>query len=534
MKLYSKYPKTLARMLCIALTLSSLAYSQTPNRSKQTRPNTQRTLTPREIAQKTLPSVVLLVTQNSSGEIKSLGSGFFIQDDVIATNHHVIEGASRVRARIVGQKAVYEVTGFLGIDESRDLALLKVSGIKGRPLPFGNSNQVAVGDVVYAVGNPEGFEGTFSQGIVSGIRQFEGQRYIQITAPVSHGSSGGPVLNKDGEVIGVAVASVEEGQNLNFAVPVSDLRALISSGNRDVVAIDGNSVFSLTGFGNIDDAIKQVRTYPNSAIVYYKLGEAYKNRLWWSYAVEAYKRAIELKPDYAEAYLGMGWAYGKGYVFTGAKDKAFASIESIKQAIRIRPNYAEAHLELGIIYNLLVLKDEAIAALRVAIQIKPDYPDAYRELGISYSIGKSFSDCVVQSPINNRLIELPCATELKEAARLLRKAVQMNPNDSWAWQNLGAVFEELKRFDEAFEAYKNANENIKLLYAYKTSNRLSEGLEYGRLLVRMRPKSGEAHYFLGMMFVWTGDKLSALEEYKILKDIEADGIAELLFKEIYK
>jgi len=84
-----------------------------------------------------------------------------------------------------------------------------------------------VGDTVYVAGNPKGLEGTFSQGIVSGIRRVKGNRYLQITAAISEGSSGGPILNESGDVIGIAVATVREGQNLNFAVSGLDLAAII-------------------------------------------------------------------------------------------------------------------------------------------------------------------------------------------------------------------------------------------------------------------------------------------------------------------
>jgi hypothetical protein len=86
---------------------------------------------------------------------------------------------------------------------------------------------VEIGDPVYAVGNPEGWEGTFSQGLVSGIRHVDADTILQITAPISPGSSGGPVLNSQGSVVGIAVATFTEGQNLNFAVPVVYLAALL-------------------------------------------------------------------------------------------------------------------------------------------------------------------------------------------------------------------------------------------------------------------------------------------------------------------
>lgn len=93
-----------------------------------------------------------------------------------------------------------------------------MEGALARPLTLAKSNRIAVADVVYVAGNPEGLEGTFSQGIVSALR---GRDYVQITAPISHGSSGGPVLNSRGEVIGVAVVAIEEGQNLNFDLSIT-------------------------------------------------------------------------------------------------------------------------------------------------------------------------------------------------------------------------------------------------------------------------------------------------------------------------
>ena len=94
-------------------------------------------------------------------------------------------------------------------------------------LPLGDSSAVEVGEEVYAVGNPEGLEGTFSQGIISGIRRVGDRDLIQITAPISHGSSGGPVLNKHGQVVGIAVGAIRTGQNLNFAIPASELQLLV-------------------------------------------------------------------------------------------------------------------------------------------------------------------------------------------------------------------------------------------------------------------------------------------------------------------
>ncbi len=183
---------------------------------------------PQEIAKKSFQSVVLLVMEDDSGQPVSLGSGFFVRDGEIASNLHVIEGASRGYAKIVGQKTKYDIEGITGIDPNYDLVLLKISATSTLSLQLGNSDVVEVGEPVYAVGNPQGLEGTFSQGIVSGIRSIGSDKILQITAPISPGSSGGPVLNSKCEVIGVSVATFRGGQNLNFAIPSNYLQTLLA------------------------------------------------------------------------------------------------------------------------------------------------------------------------------------------------------------------------------------------------------------------------------------------------------------------
>ncbi|MCK4850062.1 MAG: serine protease [Phycisphaerae bacterium] len=201
--------------------------------------------TAREIAKKASPSVVMLVMEDQNGQPLSLGSGFVVREGIIATNRHVVEGASRGYAKLAGQKEKHNIDGTVGVNTFADLVLLSCKSLKRDtgslgekpqsrqvsvpPLTLGDSNQVEVGDEVYVVGNPMGLEGTISRGIVSGIRKMEKDKLFQITAPISPGSSGGPVLNAKGEVIGVAVATFKGGQNLNFAVPASYLSSLLQN-----------------------------------------------------------------------------------------------------------------------------------------------------------------------------------------------------------------------------------------------------------------------------------------------------------------
>lgn len=181
----------------------------------------------REIVRRSLQSVVVVTTESPGGDPLSLGTGFFVARDLIVTNFHVVDGATRVSARVVGGGERLAVDGVVAADPVHDLAVVRLFGQGASPLDLGRSDSVAVGDSVYVIGNPEGLEGTVSTGVVSAIRSTASGVLMQMTAPVSPGSSGGPVLNTKGEVVGVAAGAMGAGQNLNFAVPVSYVSDLL-------------------------------------------------------------------------------------------------------------------------------------------------------------------------------------------------------------------------------------------------------------------------------------------------------------------
>ncbi len=248
-------------------------------------------LTARQIAKKTLPSVVVLFTERAGRSTVSIGTGFFIDTNVIATNYHVVQNATRISAKLIIQKQTFNISELIGVDKERDFALLRVDGLRLRPLPLGNTKHLAIGDEVYVVGNPEGWEGTFSQGIISGFRR---DSYIQITAPISHGSSGGPVLNNLGEVIGMATAVVREGQNLNFAISSSALGAFHKRVMRNYIPVvragvpPGVQPGSLPSF----DEFLISESLISRGNQYYRLGNSYLRMSRNLDAMTAYKTAI--------------------------------------------------------------------------------------------------------------------------------------------------------------------------------------------------------------------------------------------------
>ena len=214
--------------------------------------------TPQEIANEALPSTVLLEMEDANGQSHGGGSGFFVKENEIATNFHVVEGAYKGSAKLFGQDEWYDIEGYTALDVDNDLIILKINppdqaDVDQSTLLLADSDKVQTGELIYAVGNPVGLEGTISDGIISGVRSPDQSRNIpysriQITAPISPGSSGGAVLNTRGKVVGVSVSGMSSlrpisaqnlqdeqyinvAQNLNFAIPSNYLKALIQQQN---------------------------------------------------------------------------------------------------------------------------------------------------------------------------------------------------------------------------------------------------------------------------------------------------------------
>ncbi len=172
------------------------------------------------------PSVLLLYVQ-SNGEYVAQGTGFLIEGSKIVTNAHVAN-AGKVFVELGPARIP---TTLDKIDPVNDLAILSVAvDMTPKPLLFADKKP-SPGDLIFAITNPEGLERTISQGVVSANREVAGRRLLQISTPISHGSSGGPIFNRDGRVIGVAVGMFADGQNLNFAVPIDLLADLLARGS---------------------------------------------------------------------------------------------------------------------------------------------------------------------------------------------------------------------------------------------------------------------------------------------------------------
>ncbi|HZE63301.1 MAG TPA: S1C family serine protease, partial [Pyrinomonadaceae bacterium] len=173
-----------------------------------------------DLVRRIKPSAVAIETFDARGEQLSRGSGFFIDSERVVTNRHVIENAYRAEVHSFNGY-VYPVKGVVAVDAEGDIAVLRVEAPAGqvRSLALDRTSPQE-GESVVVIGNPFGLEGSVTNGIVSAVRDIPTfGRIIQITAPISPGSSGSPVVNMHGQVIGVATLQITGGQSINFAIP---------------------------------------------------------------------------------------------------------------------------------------------------------------------------------------------------------------------------------------------------------------------------------------------------------------------------
>jgi tetratricopeptide (TPR) repeat protein len=346
------------------------------------------------------PGVARIQVSNFLSGSLNRGTGFFVSaDGLVVTNYHVVEGGTFATVTASdGKKLV--VQGVVAVNPNADLALLKVDPA-GRLLTvhrLAQGTTPAIGTHAFAIGNPLGLTNTLSDGLVSGMRTID-EKYvnvelIQTSAPISPGSSGGPLMLADGQVIGVTVAGMDHGQNLNFAIPAAQVRKLmdalgepqplaIAAPRRFPEAATNGSPASPPGPRNpqslsplevaalmaderrYNDAMRLLRALDSShqKVPHYwsLLGrvqeEGFKN---YDVAEDAYRRAIKLKPDYKYPYERLGQLLADRYRFEEALDVFAAEAELDPTASAPLRRASVVATKMGNFQHALTLIDMAI------------------------------------------------------------------------------------------------------------------------------------------------------------------------------
>ena len=219
----------------------------------------KKALTSQEVFQKVNPSIVYIELYDSKDEVISTGSGIITQSSgIVVTNFHVvtnflIEPSYVVIELNTGKK--YKTDKVVSYDPEKDLAVLKIDGASNlKAATLGDSSKVKTGEKSYALGSPLGINNTITEGIVSNKSVKLGdipQTYIQSTAPLSSGNSGGALVNRFGEVIGVNVATIDVGQNMNLAIPINDYKKLKITPPESLLSVNRKVYVPISGEGDI-------------------------------------------------------------------------------------------------------------------------------------------------------------------------------------------------------------------------------------------------------------------------------------------
>ena len=450
------------------------------------------------LVQKVQPAVVTILTYDLENKPINIGSGFFVGNrGHLVTNYHVLKGAySAVVRTYKGQK--FPIISILAENEDADVIKVLVD-IPPKKISYVSVSKElpSIAQRVVVVGSPLGLDQTVSEGIVSSIRRMPNiGNFFQMSAPISPGSSGSPVINMKGKVIGIASFQSAVGQNLNFAVS-----------SRSVIGLKANKTTKSLAEWTFSFGGEN----PKIAAELCKKGFHYSISGEYNEALHYYKKATEEDPNDPRAWFGLGYCYA-------GLDKPTDAISAYKQAIKTNPEDAPAHHNLANYYNKIGRHDDAIDTYRKVARIDPDFGPAHYNLGLLYARLGMFD----------------------KGKSSFKQAIRVDPSDASAYYYMGIACGKLRQYQQALEAHKKAI-GIKPAFAPAHYNM---GLIYGQLLefeeemaayiqaIRVDPDYVPAHFKLGEIYIANGDKSASLGQYKILMDLDRD-MANRLFKRIY-
>ena len=443
----------------------------------------QTTLPAEDIAEKALAATVYLEMKDKNGKTLGFGSGFFVKPNLIATNYHVIEGAARGTAKLVGKHTTYNIEGFTATDQANDLAILKVTAYGIKPLSLGESDTVRIGEPVYVAGNPKGLEGTFSNGIISSRQDKNTKERLQMTAPISLGSSGGPVLNRKGEVIGVSLlwlwylnsGDPLDAQPLNILIPSNYVKTLLIHSStakplgQDNVYISPDTYFRWgymkLGLENYDSAIadltETIRLAPKNIYAYYNRGIAKSHLGQYTNAIADLSEAIRLDPNFVSAYVNRGFLKGE-------LGQYIAAIADFNTVIQLEPNLAVAYFYRGLMKDNLKQYAAAIEDFDTVILLDPDNPEAYINRGVAkFELGQHAAaiadwDMTIQLKPDyaevyfNRGLARGKLGQHAAAIADFDDVIRLTPNNIYAYFNRGFAKSMLGRTREAKQDLQTA------------------------------------------------------------------------------
>jgi S1-C subfamily serine protease/Flp pilus assembly protein TadD len=404
-------------------------------------------------------SIFVISVRDEKGQPISFGTGFLIDKNTLATNFHVVEGPfifleqGPVRIPVTVDKR----------DPVNDLAVVKVSiDISATPLRL-SIKKLVPGENIFVIGNPEGLDKSISTGVVAANREFDGRKLLQITAPISHGSSGGPVLDSAGEVVGVTVAMMKNGQNLNFAVPTEKLQQLLvgkGSDTTDLAALfrtigdlktlqtqqqysqDPDSDWQKTNrqIGSLfKPALDQAAQDPNLLV---RVAEAARDTNP-EIELAAAQRATDIKPSSESNFLlGEALRSKAWFAEQAEKDDLLQKAEkSFRAALRLaKAPSAEIYYDLADVLEDRGSTRDAELDFHRALELNKNAGN--NEITVNSIRGLTRTTYALKNP--------------REAESWFSMLVDMGAANVWDWQQEGARLHDQGKYNEAAKAYQNA------------------------------------------------------------------------------
>lgn len=413
------------------------------------------------------PSVVVIWASDSTGEPLGQGSGVVLEDSQVVTNCHVVDEASGIQVSW-NQDSAEAV--LLARDGERDLCLLQMRRSLGVAAIRGSSSELKIGHRVYTVGAPVGMELTIGEGILSGFRVFDSVRYLQTTAPISPGSSGGGLWDEQGRLLGITSFYEEYAQNVNFAAPVEWIDQIRTRSATRV------PVRKTTEWKARAQRFMQARDWmglkewsrawclaePDNAQGWYArgmaafgLGEARDT------AVHSLRRALQLNERFGEAWEMLALVWGRA-------DSLDLELQHHERAVSCMPGSAKAWFNLGACAFNLGLHARAEQAYRKALSLRDEDARASARLGlVLMRLGRRdegrrwVASALKRDSLDPEIHRIQAIVHLGNGALVRadsswRRVVEGMPQDWMAWHNLGVHQYMQGQMQQAILAFEEA------------------------------------------------------------------------------
>lgn len=316
-------------------------------------------------------SVVKLYIETRSGAFNT-GSGFYYDKGKIATNYHVIENARIIEVEHDDGSIYSGNVKILGFDADKDLAAIQIDRMDIEPMDLGTYTSMVQGQKIYTIGSPHGYMNTLSDGLVSSIRS----NIIQITAPISPGSSGGALIDEYGKVVGVTTAISENGENIGFCVPIDEFISMDKTGEVALTrpVYEGVSAPSYVDVEILTNTSFNV-IWEDTGADYYVVWESINGGEWQESINQDGENKWYWYPDYCINYYG--YTSGSYMSITVASVKDGVMSEYSEVATVVLPYIEASNVEalLNRDYDLLAIGDYLLEIESYNVEI--DQSEAY-------------------------------------------------------------------------------------------------------------------------------------------------------------